>query len=412
MRSRPLALVAPLLAMCAGAQAADVRVVAPSGAPYTTLQAAITAAADGDVVLVKSGDYAGATIDGKGLVVVEDEGETVRLTSALVVQNVSAGQCVVLAGLEVAAANAPALEARSIAGALRVESCVLRVSPSFAVSSVPACELVDVADAVLAATHCTGGTTQNGILQGGAAVRATRGKLALYDCVLQGAPGVYQAGRGGFGLALVDGELFASNCDLRGGIGGPGGVQFTGGPGCLAQFPLPGGPGGDAVSLATAWPVRMLDCRPAGGAGGAGGVTACGSQAASGAAGGAALGSTTIVPGVARTFSAAVVAREGQAHVLRVRGIPDERAWVFLAANGGHAFHAALAGVAAIQNPFLMRIPLGVIPSSGELVASLAVPELGPQVAASVRHAQVVCTSPAGLALAGPRVLVRLDAAR
>lgn len=412
MRFRTRPLVGALLALCAGAQAAEVRVVAPAGAPYATLQAAITAANDGDVVLVKSGDYAGATIEGKGLAIVEDSGAVARVTGTLLVQNVAAGQVVVVTGLEIAAANAPALEARAVAGSLRVESCALRVSPSFAVTSVPACELVDAADAVLVATQCTGGTTQNGIIPGGAAVRATRGRLALYDCVLQGAPGVFQAGRGGPGIALVDGELFASNCDLRGGGGGPGGVQFTGGPGCFAQLPLPGGPGGDAASLSTAQPVRVLDCRPVGGSGGPGGVNACGSQAAAGSAGGASLVSATALSGVARVLSGSSVAREGQAHALRIRGVPGERAWVFLAAGGGHAFHASLAGVAAIQNPFLLRLPLGVIPAGGELDASLAVPELGPQVAASLRHAQVVCVSPGSLRLAGPCVLVRLDAAQ
>lgn len=388
-----------------------VRVVAPAGAPYATLQAAVDAAVDGDVVLVRTGDYAGCAIDGKALMLVEDAGASARVTSTLFVRNLAAGQCVVLAGFEMAGSNAPALEADAIQGSLRGEGLALRVSPSFANASVPAVDLRDVQDVAFVRSTFTGGATGNGIVAGGAGLRAQNAGLALYDCALDGAYGVYSSGRGGEGLNVSGGELFASNCDLRGGIGGPGGVQFTGGPGCAAWFPLPGGTGGDALRALSGATSRLLDCRLSGGAGGPGGVTSCGVPGATGTAGSSASGSSSVLAGVSRSLAAPFVAREGESVPWTVRGSAGERAWLFFANGPGQQFHAALFGSALIANPFAYRIPLGTIPASGELTVHLLVPELGPGLDARVRFVQALCTSSSGARLAGSGVVAWLDAA-
>ncbi len=74
----PLALIAAVLLSAPCAQAATLH-VAPSGAAYTTIQTALSAAATGDTVLVAAGVYAGAAnrdldFGGKGIVLASESG--------------------------------------------------------------------------------------------------------------------------------------------------------------------------------------------------------------------------------------------------------------------------------------------------------------------------------------------------
>lgn len=98
------------------------------GADFTAIQPAIDAASDGDTILVKTGSYAGFTIDGKGVVVVEDASANVQIQSTIVVRNVPLASRVVLNGLKVrppARSNQSAfgLRAQNNAGAIRLHQC-------------------------------------------------------------------------------------------------------------------------------------------------------------------------------------------------------------------------------------------------------------------------------------------------
>src|SRR5262245_13532469 len=97
-----LSLLALLLGSAASAQA--VFVVAPAPGPgvfSTEIQPAIDAAVAGDLVLVKSGAYAGFTIDGKGVSVVADAGASVDVNGSESVTHVSASQHVLFRGLTI-----------------------------------------------------------------------------------------------------------------------------------------------------------------------------------------------------------------------------------------------------------------------------------------------------------------------
>ena len=73
-------LVASLATMgCLAAQTRVFTVDDDAPADFTTIQAAVNAAAPGDVVLVKDGDYVKFTIDGKGISVLADRDAAVRV---------------------------------------------------------------------------------------------------------------------------------------------------------------------------------------------------------------------------------------------------------------------------------------------------------------------------------------------
>jgi hypothetical protein len=84
------------------AQAGNVRIAErPQLGPFTTLQAAIDAAAEGESLLVTPDTYASFTIDGKSVnLFVTGSGEA-TLFGDVVVKNLAAGQSVVLTRLHV-----------------------------------------------------------------------------------------------------------------------------------------------------------------------------------------------------------------------------------------------------------------------------------------------------------------------
>src|SRR5436190_3639408 len=78
-RMRWTLVTVPLFA--AVAFGGQVRVVAPVSAPYLSLQDAINAAANGDIILVKTGTYSSLRVDGKSVTVVAENGASVLVSS-------------------------------------------------------------------------------------------------------------------------------------------------------------------------------------------------------------------------------------------------------------------------------------------------------------------------------------------
>ena len=92
-----------LLAPVALAQ--NVLVVDPSGAngAFLVPQTAVDAAADGDLILIKSGDYQSVAIVGKGLTMAADSGALVIFENRISVKNLPASSQVVLDGFDLIA---------------------------------------------------------------------------------------------------------------------------------------------------------------------------------------------------------------------------------------------------------------------------------------------------------------------
>ena len=93
----PLSLIA-----FAAVPNADLLRVGP-GEIFTTIQAAVDAASDGDLILVEPGSYPEFRVDGKDLSIVGDAGTFTVLESAspdpaILVQNVAQGQEVLIVG--------------------------------------------------------------------------------------------------------------------------------------------------------------------------------------------------------------------------------------------------------------------------------------------------------------------------
>ncbi len=103
---------------------AGVLVVAPSGAPFTTIQTAVDAAVDGDVVLVKPGTYGGFTLNSKSLALVSDPAGAAHIAGATLIANVGVGRITSLSSFAVSAgeANAQRFDAPAVLAGRRESS--------------------------------------------------------------------------------------------------------------------------------------------------------------------------------------------------------------------------------------------------------------------------------------------------
>lgn len=96
------ACIALAASSSASLASADVLVVDSSGGgSYTEISHAIAVAADGDLVLIRPGVYfAPVVVDGVGISIVARDPDSVVMTDALTVRNVTAGGLAVLSGLQ------------------------------------------------------------------------------------------------------------------------------------------------------------------------------------------------------------------------------------------------------------------------------------------------------------------------
>ncbi|NOT29768.1 MAG: hypothetical protein HOP15_04880 [Planctomycetes bacterium] len=318
------------------------------GADFTTIFAAVNAAADGDVVLVRSGNYLSdgpgkpnkgldlLDIPGRSLVVLAERGASVR-TNSLQVHGLSRGEWALVQGIR--------FEQQGIAGWLTdnqgpvwLESCTLRALPF--VNDHDAMRVQDCDSVVMTRCEIEAPVIQTGIL-------ATRSRLQLWQSVARGGPAV---------------RLIQASISLSGSwVHGMDGLDSSGPP----FFPNGnGGDGGDGLVLQLRSQVWLQDSILEGGAGGT--PTGSGLPGADGEALVILTGRTHAVAGSSKALELSSPVREGAPVTLTVRGKPGDLVWLRLALSPDGLAHRGLA-----PGLFLGRIPAG-----GVLVLTLSAPNL------------------------------------
>lgn len=371
------ALLLPFLA-----SVGDVWVVDQGGTgQFTEIQPAIDAAADGDTILVRSGNYVDWTdflIQAKGISLIAEQGHSVHLTGGVIVSNLAAGQTTLLSGLDVQPI-APVTEGLTLAnnqGMVIAENCSFRGVAGFTGGSGTGTAGLSGAQiyncAVISFASCSflggrGGDAAPGTStfggSGGAGLLCQNASVAAYDCRFDGAPGgdgTAIGGRGGRGVRLVVGTLLASNATFRGGDGGDA-VSF----GCAP------GDGGEGLFLGSGTQASLLDCHFASSNPGYG--VLCGNYGLPGAD---VSGPGTLVslPGVSRTLQAPSPVRDNGILTLSSRGEPGDVVYLLSSFEPAFEWRPQWSGVSLAASPF-RRLVLGTIPASGTMSVNLFLPE-------------------------------------
>ena len=169
--------------------AADVLVVGPQGAPFSTLQAAVDAASDGDVVLVRSGTYAGCSVVGKSVALVADPQHGVALSTPLTVQNLDPLDEVTVAGFAVRPTFGGGIRLLNNQGAVRLAG-LMSLPSSGQDSFLNVVEVLASIDVAVLGCQLTGGSSTGSFPSlPGSGLSIVDSVVALFDSVLIGGRG-------------------------------------------------------------------------------------------------------------------------------------------------------------------------------------------------------------------------------
>jgi hypothetical protein len=416
--SIPRFLVHGALAALAGVAQADVHYVDSSGGgDFTTIQAAVDASLDGDVIVVRPGSFAAFVVDDKTLSIATESGGLVLVQGTVEIRNLAAHRRVLVSGLSIQGPltgfmtpyGKPGLKITNDLGQVWVQDAdIVGGTQTGSLSAFPGGPAVDCSNAAkvsLTRSFLFGGdgwSSDDEESFGGAAgvaLRAQGSALALYDCYLRGGKGGYggSGGAGGDAAHFLDWGAFASGTRFFGGEGGTNIDYISAG----------GGAGGDGVQLDANAGLHALDCTFVEGAGGVGqGAPPDGPPGAATSG----TGFVHLLAGAARVADVPAHAQPGSVVVFDVHGEPGDVVRLPVGLRSAFLWIPASNGVRHYPGLLLVPTdPAGVLPASGVLSVALTVPPLPSGVAAATVCGQVLCESASGTKYLGSpfQILVR-----
>lgn len=426
MRSLLLAvatLSAPL------AHAGNVHIVGGPASTAPTIQAAVDAAVDGDVVLVRSTPVAGFTVVDKALTIVSDLGTAfAEIASPVQVLDLAPGKTFALRDCEVHASGPVLVDVRDCAGHVRFDTLLLKrrtVSlppgpPSLVDSTL---NIANCADVAVHRTSIRCDAVSQAGQWGGVAVAIATSHVNLGGCNVIGGIGASGYSTGGSppqsvlataGAPAITldaaSTLALEGSSVRGGSGGPGALAVC----SPFQPPTRGGDGAPAIECTSPVIVNARDSQLLGGEAGRGGLGfLCGVPPAADGTDGPLTSNVVVVnlPSARRIFAVIeAITREQDSLAITVIAQPGDVATLLMSQQSQLNMVPAVLGDVLV-GPTFRRIPLGVVPGSGFISLTLPVGDLAPGVEASRRFMQVYCRDTSGqVHMAGVESVVLLDA--
>lgn len=415
MFTRALTALVAGTALATSAHADVLEVIPFGGGAYLSVQAAIDAAQDGDIILLKGANaHPGFTVDGKSLeIIAEYEEKVIIIAGNIRIENLAPHQTVTLINFSCTgdpmeslpggdSLGRHGLVVRQALGHVRLVDCTFRGADSIATIGFTVQGNPDGGAGVVATAadisflRCTleGGNAANLVgdllasggcyctitdQRGGDGLRALNSNVSLYDVGLKGGHGndgeVY-GGDGGHGLALLGtSTLFASGSDFQGWFGG------TGNDWVFSEA----GDGGSGVYATAATTCRFLDSTFAGASGGSslsGGPKGVDGQPRK------IIGTVVDLAGLAHRLTLSSPVREQESMEFTLSGHPNDQVYTVFGIGDGSQYLAEYAGQFHVSVPWLQFLYVGLVPASGTLAGSVPVPELGPGVQGLVFRVQ------------------------
>jgi hypothetical protein len=385
--------------------AQSVHVVDLGGAPgadFASVQEAVDAAANGDVLLVRSGTYfENVEIDAKSLVIQEEAGGAVAFGS-LEVRNIPATGFVTVRGVQldgVAIGVEPSLRTLDCAGPVWFEDVlVVGDNPFFSGRG----ECTNSADVVFVRCHFEQPFDIGGCCAPTTTFDIVASSVSMFETTVEGLDGDSNLGflvePGLDAIRMIDGELFLVGSNIIGGTGADGALT------CQA-----GAAGGAAIVLDGTHPaVTVLDSTVHGGAGGVG-TGGC-SDGSPGLAfvTNAVAASVDLKTGNARGYAVSSPVRENATVQVSFAGQPGDRVWVRVSMKPGPSLVSRFW-----DGPFVIGLPaarkfIGTLDASGQLVLSTPLPPFGPGVESIAFHTQAIFLG-SRFVMSSPSALVGLD---
>jgi len=419
----PRFLLASLFALSALAAtaSADALTVDDDGpADFVVLQNAVDAAVEGDLILVRPGEYGFVVLDGKSLTLQADgpPGSVIVYSTlfspsfapALEVKNLAPDQSVVVRGFELTNfgldGNEHVAGVTSSLGAVILEECTIQSTTG------DAFRIEDSASVSLVRTTIDAGTSYYDSFQPAylmrTGLRAVDSSVYLYDCDVRGSYGpdgmqtffgYYLPGTGGAAARLTGTTMFASGCSFEGGRGGSG-TDFQ----CDE-----GKDGGDGIVHLQSL-VRLLDTTVVPGTAG---VATPGCGLPDGVPGDAFFGDPGELhplSGTARSFELASPLDSGASIQMSFAGEPGDAVIVVVGLQPAvGVWHPAFDAVQLVAAPIL-PMSFGVIPATGALDVALPVPPLAPGADFARYPAQALFVTPSAEVFhSGPSTVVLAD---
>jgi hypothetical protein len=350
------------------AHATGIRIASnPPSQSFTTMQAAIDAAHEGDVLLVQPGTYGSAVVNGKSLSIMAMP-TGVSHMGALSVINIGSAQRVLVSGLTIDAVTTAGATLANDAGDVRFQNCELHGGQGFAPGAqgtdrqgMPGVDVQSSARVVLSNCDSTGGDSwaydgDNG-LSGGSGIAAQGSNVVLHEGSYHGGHGseiTNPGGGGGDGCHIESSGFFATGTTFVGGVAGR--SDYIG-----CDYSGAGGDGIDATN--SQGQVLDLTLQPSGP-----GFSSCG-PAWVGPAGVPIRNTGGVVftiPGTHRTLRTLSFASDASNTHITVTGQPGDRFYLARSFDTGFYFQNAFHG-AWMLPPSTPPYVRAIVPASGYL---------------------------------------------
>ncbi len=382
----------PLLvagAIVAAPARADVIVVDEAGGgDFTQLPAALAAAVDGDVLLVRSGTYLGWTglpAPAKSLTLVADSPAAPPALEALSFEDLPAGHTIVVRGFILFLEYGYAVNVENCAGAVVFEDCEIQgatFGPAGYPNSPPGfagAHVIGSASVTFLRCGITGGKGTNESVggpwstwssgSGGPAAEVIESEAAFHDCLLLGGAGgygsLYSGANGGPGLSLKGSTALLSGSTVEGGAGGNGCSDL--------QMPQTCS-GGTGIVLDAASNLQSLDASWAGGIPGTG---SSGQTGLVGAPFSGPAGQPIVFDGTARSIAVSSPVREQQPGTLELVGVPGDVVMFITSFQADSQSKPGKKGWLALAPTILGPFALGTISDpSGQQTLGFTAPDL------------------------------------